>query len=140
MLLKHKTSIITGCNRGIGLHILETFVQNGANVFACYRKKSDQIIDNCKNLSNKLYEWTSKRWIISLRKSKGQISKKEENQINEKKIFDEVNNNLSVTKKIRKHYLIKNPFSIETSELTPTLKMKRRIIEKNYHKELKSLY
>ena len=53
MLLKHKTSIITGCNRGIGLHILETFAQNGANVFACYRKKSDQIIDNCKNLSNK---------------------------------------------------------------------------------------
>ena len=53
MLLKHKTSIITGCNRGIGLHILETFAQNGANVFACYRKKSDQIIDNCKNLSKK---------------------------------------------------------------------------------------
>lgn len=53
MLLKHKTSIITGCNRGIGLRILETFVQNGADVFACYRKKSDQIIDNCKNLSEK---------------------------------------------------------------------------------------
>ena len=57
-----------------------------------------------------------------------------------RKIFDKVNNNLSVTKKIRKHYLIKNPFSIETSELTPTLKIKRRIIEKNYHKELLSLY
>ncbi len=57
-----------------------------------------------------------------------------------RKIFDEVNINLSVTKKIRKHYLIKNPFSIETSELTPTLKIKRRIIEKNYHKELLSLY
>ena len=57
-----------------------------------------------------------------------------------RKIFDEVNNNLSLTKKIRKFYLIKNPFSIETSELTPTLKMKRRIIEKNYHKELQSLY
>ena len=57
-----------------------------------------------------------------------------------KKIFDEVNNNLSVMKKIRKHYLIKNPFSIETSELTPTLKIKRRIIEKNYYKELQSLY
>ncbi len=57
-----------------------------------------------------------------------------------RKIFDEVNINLSITKKIRKHYLIKNPFSIETSELTPTLKIKRRIIEKNYHKELLSLY
>lgn len=53
MLLKHKTSIITGCNRGIGLCILETFAQNGADIFACYRKKSDQIIDNCKNLSKK---------------------------------------------------------------------------------------
>ena len=57
-----------------------------------------------------------------------------------RKIFDEVNNNLSLTKKIRRFYLIKNPFSIESSELTPTLKMKRRIIEKNYHKELQSLY
>ena len=56
------------------------------------------------------------------------------------KIFDEVNSNLSLTKKIRKFYLIKKPFSIETSELTPTLKIKRRIIEKNYHKELQSLY
>ena len=46
--------------------------------------------DFIKNLSNKLYKWTSKRWIISLSKSKGQISKKEENQINEEKIFDEV--------------------------------------------------
>ena len=57
-----------------------------------------------------------------------------------RKIFDEVNNNLSLTKKIRKFYLIKNPFSIVSSELTPTLKMKRRIIEKNYHIELQSLY
>ena len=57
-----------------------------------------------------------------------------------RKIFDEVNNNLSLTKKIRKFYLIKNSFSIESSELTPTLKIKRRIVEKNYHKELQSLY
>ena len=57
-----------------------------------------------------------------------------------RKIFNEVNNNLSLTKKIRKFYLIKNPFSIESSELTPTLKIKRRIVEKNYHKELQSLY
>ncbi len=46
--------------------------------------------DFIKNLSNKLYEWTSKRWIISLSKSPGQISKKEKNKIDEKKIFDDV--------------------------------------------------
>ena len=57
-----------------------------------------------------------------------------------RKIFDKVNNNLSLTKKIRKFYLIKKPFSIESSELTPTLKIKRRIVEKNYNKELQSLY
>ena len=45
--------------------------------------------DFIKHLSNKLFEWTSKRWIISLSKSKGQISKKEKNQIEERKIFDE---------------------------------------------------
>ncbi len=46
--------------------------------------------DFIKNLSNKLYEWTSKRWIISLSKNLGQISKKEKNKIDEKKIFDDV--------------------------------------------------
>ena len=45
--------------------------------------------DFIKHLSNKLFEWTSKRWIISLSKNKGQISKKEKNQIEERKIFDE---------------------------------------------------
>ncbi len=46
--------------------------------------------DFIKNLSNKLYEWTSKRWIISLSKNQGQISEKEKNKIEEKKIFDDV--------------------------------------------------
>lgn len=41
MLLKNKTAVITGCNRGIGLAILELFSKNGANVIACVRKKND---------------------------------------------------------------------------------------------------
>ena len=51
MLLKHKTSIITGCNRGIGAQILEIFAKNGSDVFACYRKKSEKIISHCDDLS-----------------------------------------------------------------------------------------
>ena len=35
MLLSSKTSIVTGCNKGIGKSILEEFSKNGANIFAC---------------------------------------------------------------------------------------------------------
>ena len=42
MLLNKKSAVITGCNRGIGKKILETFYENGANVFACVRKLDDE--------------------------------------------------------------------------------------------------
>ena len=60
--------------------------------YICSYYKYNENLDKdfIKNLSNKLYEWTSKRWIISLSKSPGQISKKEKNKIDEKKIFDDV--------------------------------------------------
>ncbi len=45
--------------------------------------------DFIKDLSNKLYEWTYKRWIISLSKKEGVISKKQEKQINKNKIFED---------------------------------------------------
>ena len=41
MLLKNKTSIITGCNKGIGKEILELFAQNGSDIIACIRKESE---------------------------------------------------------------------------------------------------
>ncbi len=43
-----------------------------------------------KELSNKLYEWTNKRWIISLTKKKGLITKREEEKINKDKVFENV--------------------------------------------------
>ena len=45
MLLKGKTVILTGSNRGIGKEILETFSSNGANIFACSRQTDDQFIE-----------------------------------------------------------------------------------------------
>ena len=44
--------------------------------------------DFLKELSGKLYEWTDTRWIISLSKKKGLISKKQEEKMNKDKIID----------------------------------------------------
>ena len=56
MLLKNKTAVVTGCNKGIGKKILEVFSANGATVFSCVRNISkefkssvDEIEKNTKN-------------------------------------------------------------------------------------------
>lgn len=54
MLLQEKTAIITGCNRGIGKAILETFAERGADIFACVRKESDEF----SNVTARLVEKT----------------------------------------------------------------------------------
>ena len=51
MLLKGKTAVVTGCNRGIGEAILEKFAENGASVFACVRKENEEFQERIKTLS-----------------------------------------------------------------------------------------
>ena len=53
MLLKEKTAVITGCNRGIGKKILEVFSTNGANIFACVRTNDENFK---KFVQNKMSE------------------------------------------------------------------------------------
>jgi len=52
-MLKGKTAVITGCNRGIGKAILENFAENGANVFAVVRKESEEFSNLIAMLSAK---------------------------------------------------------------------------------------
>ena len=59
--------------------------------------------DFIKNLSTKLFEWTNERWIISLSKTKGQPSKKEE-EINQKKELIESVKNSSIYKDVLKNF------------------------------------
>ena len=51
MLLQNKTAVITGCNRGIGKSILKIFAENGADVFACVRKESEEFTRFIQTLS-----------------------------------------------------------------------------------------
>ena len=53
MLLKNKNAVITGCNRGIGKSILEGFAVNGANIFACVRKESDEFSELINEITRK---------------------------------------------------------------------------------------
>lgn len=53
MLLKGKTAVITGCLKGIGRKTLELFAQNGADVWACSEKKTDEFEAYIGELSTK---------------------------------------------------------------------------------------
>ena len=53
MLLKGKTAVVTGCNRGIGKKILEVFSGNGATIFACVRKIDEEFKSFSDELTKK---------------------------------------------------------------------------------------
>lgn len=57
-----------------------------------------------------------------------------------KKQMDEVNENLARYEQIKYYTVLDTPFTIETGELTPTLKLKRRIINQKYKDVIESLF
>ena len=56
-LLSGKNIIITGAMRGIGLTILELFVENGANIWACDRVQNDEFEADMKRLEETHHVW-----------------------------------------------------------------------------------
>lgn len=55
-------------------------------------------------------------------------------------IVDEVNADLAQFEKIKKFDCLSDDFSIDAGELTPTLKVKRRVVEKRYSDVIDALY
>ena len=71
------------------------------------------------------------------------VLSKEYKNINKEQIqqeIDIINKNLSKIEKIKKFLIIKDQFTIENNMMTPTLKLKRYKIIKNYKKELEKLF
>ncbi len=54
--------------------------------------------------------------------------------------IDRLTPHLASYETIKNFILAKAPFSIETGELTPSLKVKRRVIEEKYHDEIEKMY
>ena len=54
--------------------------------------------------------------------------------------IDRVNQQCASYESIKKFILVEQPFSVESGELTPSMKIKRKIVEKNYQDEIDSLY
>lgn len=55
-------------------------------------------------------------------------------------IDEQVNPNFARVENIRKFKVLPRNFSIETGELTPTLKLKRRVVNQNFHDEIEAMY
>jgi long-chain acyl-CoA synthetase len=68
------------------------------------------------------------------------VTDKELNKEKIKLIIENINKNLTLIEKIKKFVLINEEFTIENGMLTPTLKLKRKEIIKNYKQQLENLY
>jgi len=68
------------------------------------------------------------------------VTEKEINKEKIKKVLENINKNLTLVEKIKKFLLIYEEFTINNGMLTPTLKLKRKEIIKNYKQQLENLY
>ena len=68
------------------------------------------------------------------------VTDKEVNREKIKIIIDNINKSLTLIEKIKKFVLIHDEFTINNGMLTPTLKLKRKEIIKNYKQQLENLY
>ena len=68
------------------------------------------------------------------------VSEKDINKEKIKLVIENTNKSLTLIEKIKKFVLIHEEFTIENGMLTPTLKLKRKEIIKNYKQQLENLY
>jgi long-chain acyl-CoA synthetase len=56
------------------------------------------------------------------------------------KLVDEVNKDLARVETVKKFHVLATPFSIENGELTPTMKVKRKVVNERYSAEIEAMY
>ena len=54
--------------------------------------------------------------------------------------IDQVNETLARVEQVKKFWILSKPFGIDTGELTPTLKIKRKVVAQMYAREIEAMY
>ena len=88
-----------------------------------------------ENIKQSFVYGDKKNYIVALI-----VAEKNTNEQEIKKFIENINKKLSLIEKIKKFLVIYDEFTIENRMLTPTLKLKRKIILENYKKDLENLY
>ncbi|MDA9684179.1 long-chain fatty acid--CoA ligase [Candidatus Pelagibacter bacterium] len=97
--------------------------------------KVENILCLDENIKQSFVYGDKKNYLVALI-----VSEKETNKEKIKLIIENTNKSLNLTERIKKFVLIHEEFTIENGMLTPTLKLKRKEIIKNYKQQLENLY
>ena len=97
--------------------------------------KVENILCLNENIKQSFVYGDKKNYLVALI-----VSEKETNKEKIKLIIENINKSLTLIEKIKKFVIINEEFTIENGMLTPTLKLKRKEIIKNYKQQLENLY
>ena len=97
--------------------------------------KVENILCLNENIKQSFVYGDKKNYLVALI-----VSEKEINKEKIKLIIENINKSLTLIEKIKKFVIINEEFTIENGMLTPTLKLKRKEIIKNYKQQLENLY
>ena len=98
--------------------------------------KIENLLCLCEHIKQSFVYGDKKNYLIAIIVVEKEF--KDLNTINEYII--NLNKNLSIIEKVKKNIIIKDEFTIENRMLTPTLKLKRKEIIRNYKQHLENLY
>ncbi len=97
--------------------------------------KVENILCLDENIKQSFVYGDKKNYLVALI-----VSEKENSKEKIKLIIENKNKSLTLIEKIKKFVVINEEFTIENGMLTPTLKLKRKEIIKNYKQQLENLY